>query len=50
MSLDYETRDFLTMIVDYDRFHGTLKFQLLAEVVIVIVTSHSPVVSCLLCK
>ncbi len=30
----------MTMTIDHDRFHGMLKFQPLAEVVIVIVTSH----------
>ncbi len=37
--------DVLTMTIDHDhdRFHGMLKFQLLVEVVIVMVISHSPV-------
>ena len=37
--------DVLTMTIDHDhdRFHGMLKSQLLVEVVIVMVTSHSPV-------
>ena len=40
----------MTIDYDYDRFHGMLKFQLLVEVVIVMVTSHSSLVSRLICK
>ena len=40
----------MTIDMTMTAFTGMLKFQLLVEVVIVIVTSHSPAVSRLICK
>ena len=34
------------MTIDHDSFYGKLRFQPLDKVVIVIVTGHSPAVSC----
>ena len=40
----------MTIDMTMTAFTGMLKFQLLVEVVIVIVTNHSPAVSHLICK
>ena len=40
----------MTIDMTMTAFTGMLKFQLLVEVVIVIVTNHSPTVSHLICK
>ena len=40
----------MTIDYDHDRFHGMLIFQLLVEMVIVMVKSHSSLVSRLICK